>query len=152
MVGRDKKHLKLKILVPGLFPGPRSDPHMRPRGNPHGPQGNLRLDLEATCNDRKQAIPHPRKQRRRSLWSDILLCFLGVISLVSYHCDLPRGPIAGCLEVCVGRLEVSSGVASRSQVQVGNNFETKIFVFRCFLALPTKMSFTTPHYYPKYDV
>ena len=32
------------------------------------------------------------------------------------------------------------------------NFETKIFLFRCFLALPTKMSFTTPHYYPKYEV
>ena len=42
------------------------------RGNPHmRPWGNLRWDLEATCtdfeagrNDRKGAIPHPRKQRR----------------------------------------------------------------------------------------
>ena len=78
MVGRAKKTPKIEhfgLKVCSL--GPRGDPHMRPRGNPHGPQGNLRLDLEATCNDRKQAIPHPRKQRRRSLWSDILLCFLG---------------------------------------------------------------------------
>ena len=48
-------------------------------------------------------------------------------------------------------------VASRSHVQVasrsqGTNFETKIFNFRCFLALPTETSFTTPHYYPKYEV
>ena len=39
-------------------------------------------------------------------------------------------------------------VASRSQ---GTNFETKIFNYRCFLALPTETSFTTPHYYPKQD-
>ena len=76
-----------------------------------------------------------------------------------YHCGLPRGPcslprgpcgsprgsIAGCLEVCAGCLEVSSRVASRSQ---GTNFETKLFNFRFFLALPIEMSFTTPHYYP----
>ena len=40
-------------------------------------------------------------------------------------------------------------VASRSQ---GTNIETKIFNFRWFLALLTEMSFTTPHYYPKYEV
>ena len=48
-------------------------------------------------------------------------------------------------------------VASRSQVRValrsqGTNFETKIFNSRCFLALPTETSFTTPHYNPKYEV
>ena len=47
-------------------------------------------------------------------------------------------------------------VASRSHVRVasrsqGTNFETKIFNFRCFLALSTETSFTTTHYYPKYD-
>ena len=40
-------------------------------------------------------------------------------------------------------------VASRSQ---GINFETKIFSFRCFLALMTESSHTTSHYYPKYEV
>ena len=64
---------------------------------------------------------------------------------------------AGCLEVRAGCLKVSSQVASRSHVRVasrsqGTNFGTKIFNFRCFLALPTKMSFTTPHHYPKYEV
>ena len=64
---------------------------------------------------------------------------------------------AGCLEVRTGCLKVSSRVASRSHVRVasrsqGTNFETKIFNFRCFLALLTKTSFTTPHYYPKYEV
>ena len=50
--------------------------------------------------------------------------------------------VAGCLELfCAGHL--------RSQ---GTNFETKIFNLGGFLALPTEMSFTTPHYYPKYEV
>ena len=66
-------------------------PAMRPRGNPHGPRGNPRWDLEATRtdleatrtdveaghNDRKRAIPHPRKQRRISLHKLLLLRFLG---------------------------------------------------------------------------
>ena len=56
---------------------------------------------------------------------------------------------ADCLQVRAGRLEVSSRVASRSQ---GTKFETKVFNFRCFLALPTETSFTAPHYYPKYEV
>ena len=34
----------------------------------------------------------------------------------------------------------------------GTKFENKIFNFKWFLALPTKTSFTTPHYYPKYGV
>merc|ERR1712004_773057 len=58
------------------------------------------------------------------------------------YCGLPRAFIPGCLEL-------SSQVASSSQ---GTNFETKIFNFRWFLALPTETSFTTPHYYPKYEV
>ena len=67
----------------------------------------------------------------------------------------------GCLEVHEGCLEVgfrialrSMRVASRSHASrsQGTNFETKIFNFRCFLALPTETSFTTPHYYPKYGV
>ena len=93
------------------------------------------------------------------MWSDILLRFLGrgiarflflwPVSRsvrVASRSDrrLPRGLIAGCLEVsCAGRLD------SRSQ---GTNFETKRFNFRCFFALPTEMSFTTSHYYPKYEV
>ena len=40
-------------------------------------------------------------------------------------------------------------VASRSQ---GTNFETKIFNFKWYLALPTKTSFTTSQNYPKYEV
>ena len=31
-------------------------------------------------------------------------------------------------------------------------YETKIFNFRWFLALLTETSFTTPNYYPKYEV
>jgi len=46
-------------------------------------------------------------------------------------------------------LEVSCAGASRSQ---GTNFGTKIFILVVFLALPTETSFTTPHYYPKYEV
>ena len=70
---------------------------------------------------------------------------------------MPGGPIAGGLEVRAGCFEVSSRVALRSHVRVawrsqGTNFETKVLNFRCFLALPTKMSFTSPHYYSKYEV
>ena len=59
-------------------------------------------------------------------------------------------PIAGCLQLST-RVALSSyvRVASKSQ---GTNFETKIFNFMCFLALPTETIFTTPHYYPKYEV
>ena len=129
---------------------------MRPRGNPQSDLKATRTDLEAGHNDGKRALPHPRKQRRRSL--DILLCFLGcgrarLLSFrpasrsvqvasrsvrVALRSDrgLPRGP-CGCLEVRAGCLEVSSWVASRSHVRVasrsqGTNFETKIFNFRCF--------------------
>ena len=78
--------------------------------------------------------------------------------------SMPGGPIAGglevragCFEVRAGCLEVSPRVASRSHVRVAwrsqrTNFETKILNFRCFLALLTKMSFSRPHYYPKYEV
>ena len=34
----------------------------------------------------------PRKQRRSSLWSDILRCFLGCGVTSFLHCGLPRGP------------------------------------------------------------
>ena len=48
-------------------------------------------------------------------------------------------------------------VASRSHVRVasrsqGTNFETKIFNLGVFLAVLTETSFTTPKYYPKYEV
>ena len=61
---------------------------------------------------------------------------------------------AGCLEVRLGCLEIPSQVASRSHVRPASRsqettFETKIFNFRCFFALPIESSFTTPHYYPK---
>ena len=71
-----------------------------------------RTDLEAGRNDRKRAIPHPRKQRRRSLWSNILLCFLG--------CGIARflSLRAACLEVCAGCLKVLSRPASRSVFSV----------------------------------
>ena len=63
---------------------------------------------------------------------------------------LPLGPCAGCLEVLSrDALRSHVQVASRSQ---GTNFETNILNSRCFLALPTKTSFSTPHYYPKYEV
>ena len=76
------------------------------------------------------------------MWSDILICFLG----------------CGVAPFLSSRPALRSmRVASRSDVRVaswsqGKNFETKIFNFRCFLALTTKTSFTTPHYYPKYEV
>ena len=81
----------------------------------------------------------------------------GVVQLVSYHRGLPRGPWGLPRGLIAGCLEVQSRVASRSHVQVasryqGTNFETKIFNFMCFLALKTKTTFTTPHYYPKYEV
>ena len=123
-----------KFWSQSLFPGTSSNPHMRSRGNPRSDLKATCTDLEAGCNDRKRAIPHPRKQRRRSLWSDILLCFLG--------CGIARF-------LSLRPASSSVPVASRSQ---GTNFETKIFNFRCFLALPTETSFTTPHYYPKYEV
>ena len=130
LVGRAKKPAKIEnfgLKVCSL--GPRGNPHMRPRGNLYGPRGNpqsdleaTRTDLEDTRNDRKQAMPHPRKERGRSLWSDILICFLGCgtarflssrVALrsvgVASRSDrgLPQGPIPGCLEVsCAGRLEV----------------------------------------------
>ena len=83
-----------------------------------------------------------------------VICF--TLFLQSFHCiryqnhdiqhsyslpqthTLPRGLVcAGCLEVRAGCLQVSSRVASRSHVRVtsrsqGKNFETKIFIFRCF--------------------
>ena len=64
---------------------------------------------------------------------------------------------AGCLEARAGRLEVSSRVASRSHVRVasrsqGTNFETKIFNFRWFWALPSETSVNTLYDYPKYEV
>ena len=70
---------------------------------------------------------------------------------------MPRGPIAGCLKVSAGCLEVPSRVASRYHVRVasrsqGTNFETKISILGVFLALPTETSFTTPHSYPKCEV
>ena len=34
---------------------------------------------------------------------------------------------------------------------LGKNFETKMFKFRIFYAPPNKTSYTTPHYYPKYE-
>ena len=78
--------------------------------------------------------------------------------VTSGPCSLPRGSIADCLEVRGDCQEVSSRVASKSHVRVasrsqGTNFETKIFSYnRCFWALPTETSFTTPHYLPKYEV
>ena len=68
----------------------------------------------------------------------------GVVQLVFYHCTL----LPASRPVWVA-LRSHARVASRSQ---GTNFETKIFNFRCFLALPTETSFSTPHYYPKYEV
>ena len=87
--------------------------------------------------------------------------------------------IAAFLKVCAGCLEVLSWPASRS-VQVAlrsdrelprgpcglprglmcrsprgpreQNLRPKFSNFGGFLALPTEMSFTTPHYYPKYGV
>ena len=44
---------------------------------------------------------------------------------------------AGCLEVRAGCLEVSCASLS---------------ILGVFLALPTETNFTTPHYYPKYEV
>ena len=46
---------------------------------------------------------------------------------------------------------------SRSEVRrfsrpQGTNFETETFKFRWFLDPPTKTSYITPHYYPKYKV
>ena len=131
-----KKHLKLKTFVSKFVPW-----------DPEASRTDLeatRTDLEAGRNYRKRSIPHPKKRRRRSLWSEILLCFLGCgiarflslrpasssvrVSWRSYRslhwdpCGLPRGPITGCLVVsCASRLEVP-----------GNNFETKIVNSRCF--------------------
>ena len=65
------------------------------------------------------------------------------------HELLPRGPCGLPWGLIAAYLEVSCAFPSRSQ---GTNFETKIFNFRCFLALLTEASFTTPHYYPKYEV
>ena len=64
---------------------------------------------------------------------------------------------ADCLQVRAGRLEVSSRVASRSHGWVaswsqGQTLRPKFLILGVFLALPTEMSFTTPHYYPKYKV
>ena len=109
--------------------GPQGDPHMRPRGNLQLDLEATRTDLEAGCNDRKRAIPQPRKQRRISLHKFLHLCFLwcSIARFLSlrpasrfvrvasrYHCGLPRGvcglprgPLPGCLEV-------SSRVSSRS--------------------------------------
>ena len=108
-VGRAKKTLKIEnfgLEVCSL--GPRGDPHMRPRGNPRSDLKATRTDREVGCNDRKRAIPHPRKQRRISLHKLLLLCFLGYSSFPI---------IASCLDVCAGCLEVLSWVALRS-VQV----------------------------------
>ena len=106
----------------------------------------------------KRAISHPRKQRRRSLWSDILLCFLGcgrarLLSLrpasrsvrVASRSDqgLPQGLIAGCLEVsCAGLPR-----GPREQT-----LRPKFSILGGFLALPTETSFTTSVYYSKYEV
>ena len=58
-------------------------------------------------------------------------------------CGLPRGPIAGCLEVsCAGLPR-----GPREQT-----LRPKFSILGGFLALPTETSFTTPHYYPKYEV
>ena len=78
-VGRAKKAPKIEIFGLKVYSlGPRGDPHMRPRGNPHGTRGNL-----------------------------LLARFLS--------------------------LRVAS-------------------ILGVFLALLTRTSFTTPHYYPKYEV
>ena len=65
--------------------------------------------------------------------------------------------IAACLEVLSWPALRSVRVASRSHVRVASrskekNFETKIFNSRWFFGPPTETSFTTPHYYPKYQV
>ena len=95
-----------------------------------------------------------------------VICF--TLFLQSFHCiryqnhdiqhsyslpqthTLPRGLVcAGCLEVRAGCLQVSSRVASRSHVRVtsrsqGKNFETKIFIFRCFF-WPFRPKWALPH-------
>ena len=105
--------------------GDLEQPAMRPRGNPQSDLKATRTDLEAGHNDGKRALPHPRKQRRRSL--DILLCFLGCgrARLLSFR------PASRSVQVA----SRSVRVASRSHVQVaswsqGTNFETKIFNVR----------------------
>ena len=95
-----------------------------------------RTDLKAGRNDRKGAIPYPRRQRRVLLHKLLLLCFLGcgIARFLSLwpasrslqaasrslrvasrsHRGLPRGPIVACLKVRAGCLEVQLRVASRS--------------------------------------
>ena len=40
----------------------------------------------------------------------------------------------------------------RASKPLGTNFETKIFKFRWFLGPSDQTSYTTPHYYPKYEI
>ena len=87
-----------------------------------------RTELEVGRNDRKQAIPHPKEQRRISLHKLLLLCFLrsvrvasrsylclpwglcelprGLCGLPRGPCGLPRRPIAGSREVRAGCLKL----------------------------------------------
>ena len=64
---------------------------------------------------------------------------------------------AGCLEVLSRVASRSVRVASRSHrgLPRGLREQTlrpKFSILGVFLALPTETSFTTPHYYPKYEV
>ena len=98
-------------------------PAIAPRGNPHGPRG-IRTDIKAGRNYRKQAIPHPKKQRRMSLWSDILLCIL--------VCGIARFP---SLRPALRSVRValrSARVASRSHRGLPFNYSPNGFLFSKF--------------------
>ena len=105
--GREgKKHLKLTILVSKFVPWDH-------KATRTWDLEATRTDLEAGLNDRKRALPHPRKQRRISLHKLLLLCFLGCgtacflslrpasrsVRVASRGVPVARGLIAGCLEV-----------------------------------------------------
>ena len=99
------------------------------------------------------------------------LLSMPITTNIIWVCSFPI--IAGCLEVCAGCPEVSSRVALRSDCGVprgpcrlprsliagclkvssaGRLEVPKFSILGVLLALPTKTSFSTPHYYPKYEV
>ena len=84
------------------------------------------------------------KKKKHKITNNLFMIATGVNSSLYQHGSLR--PASRSVRVA-SRSHVR--VASRSQ---GKKFETKIFNIRCFLALPTKTSFTTPHHYPKYKV
>ena len=131
-----KYNLNLKIWSQSLSPSDLKGCCTFDLEGPWDLEG-CRTDLEGRCTsdlEGRRHATHPLSNKAEpSAISIVTQCSVRHPS--RSHCAAPRG------------LRCGTPRGPR-----GTNFETKFSSLSCFYANPTKTSYPTPHFYPKYDV